>query len=68
MAKIKWYSTTIYVDVETGEIISKSLKEREYITVKTNKTTELKEYQNGEKYGIIKHTNECRRNRQTTLW
>lgn len=66
--KIKWYAVTQYVDIETGEIISKSLKERKYITVKTSKQHEIKEYRNGEKIGIIKHTNECVRNRQGTIW
>jgi len=65
---MKWYATTTYVDIETGEVISKSLKERKYITKKTNSKSEIKEYTNGEKYGIVKHINECERIRQTRLW
>jgi len=37
----KWYSKTIYVDIETGEIISKKLANRDYIILKTEKKNRI---------------------------
>ena len=59
----KWYSMSEYVDNETGELISKSLVEREYIIIKKSKKYEI----NGSN-GIIKWLNECERNRQKKLF
>lgn len=60
---LKWYGMSEYVDVHTGEIISKAEYEREYIKIKTNK-----KYEVNETYGIIRYTIECERNRQTKLF
>jgi len=61
---VKWYTVTEYVDVETGEIITKSEYERNYYaTGIIQKTTEK-----NHKYGITKITKECRRNGQTRLF
>ncbi len=60
--KIKWYSKTVYVDRNTGEVISKSLMQREYIKIKTTKTVQIKENN-----GNIEYTTECEKNRQGKL-
>lgn len=41
----KWITLVEYRDIETGEIITKSMYERGYYTVKTEKETEIKEVQ-----------------------
>jgi hypothetical protein len=51
---------TEYVDIETGEIITKEKFLKEYYKVNLTKKTEI----NGN-YGTIKYTNECRSTRQT---
>lgn len=67
MAKIKWYAQTEWVDTETGEIIA--IKRRsEYKAIKTETKSEIKEYSNGDKYGIRKHTTECIRNERYNYW
>lgn len=60
---IKFYSESTYVDIETGEIITKSKFEREYYKIRSNKKTII-----NENHGIIKHTIECRRNGQQKLF
>lgn len=60
--KLKWFSETTYVDKDTGEIISKSVFQREYIKQHTVTKTELHE-----NYGIIRHTTVASKNRQTKL-
>ncbi len=60
--KIKWYSKSVYVDIDTGEIISKSLMLREYIKGKSSKIVQIKENN-----GQIEYTIECRRNGQTKI-
>lgn len=63
----KWFSTTTYVDVETGETISKSDYERgNYRKIKTTKSYEFTEKSN-RKYGEIKHTIEIKEHEQTRL-
>ncbi len=59
---VKWFSETRWVDLETGEALSKSRVEREYYKVNASKTTvDCGGY-------ILKiHTNECRRTNQTRL-
>lgn len=59
----RWITITTYVDVETGEVITKSEYERKYYKVKTNKKTE-----ENEKYRIKKFEHECRETRQGNLW
>lgn len=62
--EIKWYSITEYVDISTGEIISKSEYQRErYITIKISKT-----YKIDKEYGIIKYRRECEKSRQFEIW
>lgn len=63
MDKIKWYSINEYVDIDTGEKISKSLVEREYIIIKKIKKTIVN---NGQ--GNIIRTCECIKNKQLKLW
>lgn len=62
--KMKWYTVQEYIDKDTGEIISKSLKEREYIVQKK----EIKYEKSNEIYGIKKIINECKKNRQIRLF
>ncbi len=38
---MQWYTTNEYVDVETGEILTKENGERNYIIIKTVKRTEI---------------------------
>ena len=57
--KIKFYSIKDYVDIATGEIISKAKFEREYRLIKKNKhKTEYNE-QYGQIYGVTRYTIEC---------
>lgn len=69
----KWYSESQYVDVDTGEIITKSeYQQRNLRKLKTSKSYEFKEFKqwNGSitRYGIIKHTIECREHEQYRLF
>lgn len=59
----KWYTTTEYVDIETGEMLPKNVAVREYYIINKTKKTEL-----NENYGLIKYINECRRTKQQTLF
>lgn len=63
---IKWIAITDYVDVDTGEIISKNTYERDYKKIRTTKKIEITEKYN-KKYGINKYITECERNRQQKL-
>ena len=56
---VTWKTDSIYVDVETGEIINKiRLKNGEYIKIKSN--SKIKTNENGNKSKTI--TTECREN------
>jgi len=59
----KWYTESQYVDIETGEIITKQQYENEYYKVKTNRKIEITD-----NYGIIKYITECRARNQTRLF
>lgn len=59
----RWITVSEYVDIETGEIITKSLYEREYIIIR-----KTKKYEDSGNYNIAKWVNECRRHGQTKLW
>ncbi len=48
-----------YVDIDTGEIISKSLYEREYIKIRNESLTKIVN-----NYGIRECTTVCERDRQ----
>jgi 3-isopropylmalate dehydratase small subunit len=62
LKKIQWKTDSIYVDVETGEIVNKNLlKKGEYIKIKS--TTNIKTDRNGNKSKTI--TNECRRGQES---
>lgn len=61
--KKKIYATTEYVDIETGEIITKSKFNREYIKIESEK-----KYINHEKHIEVKWTTTARRNPQQKLW
>jgi len=60
---IKWYTMTEYVDIETGELISKSEYEKNYYKIKNNKKIEITE-----NHGIIKYITECRQHGQKRLF
>ena len=62
--KRKWVTIVEYVDIETGEIITKSVFEREYY--KTGK--KHKKYNENEKFRITTLQFECRRKQQLTIW
>ena len=58
----KWYTQTEFVDIETGEIIRKSVFEKEYYKIKINKKIQI----NGNN-GTITYQYECRPTRQGRL-
>lgn len=60
---IKWSSISIYIDVETGEILTQKEASTNYIIIKKTKHANI-----NKKWGTITHTNECRRTPQTKLW
>lgn len=60
--EINWHSQIIYVDLETGEVISKEDAIREYIIKRTKKETHV--YKTT---GTIKYTNECWRSPQLKI-
>jgi hypothetical protein len=59
-----WYCESVYVDVDTGEIIKKSqVKNGEYVKIKsTNK------YKNNGRHKSKTITTECRESAQRRLW
>lgn len=59
----KWVTVAIYVDIETGEIITKGVKEKSYIKIRSTVKIERNEH-----YAIRKFTIECERNRQQSLF
>lgn len=61
----QWLTLTEYVSLETGEIITKSEKEREYYTVKKVRTIDT---ESNEKYNFIKWQYHCRRNGQLEIF
>lgn len=63
MTKLKWTSTSQYVDVDTGEILTKKEVKENYKVIKT-----IKKIEHGTEYGYIKYTNECRKSTQGKLW
>ena len=63
----KWLTETEYIDIETGEIISKSCFDRHYYIIKETETkTEYKQIK-GQNYGIKKIKKLCERNRQQRI-
>lgn len=61
--KIKWYTVVERVDLETGEIISKSEAERNYRV----KYREIKT-ENKQTHGIRTITQMCEKDKQIKLW
>lgn len=61
---IHWSSSSKWVDVETGEEITKHNAITNYIKLKTSKHVKLNE---NKTKGHIEYTNECRRNPQSKL-
>ncbi len=59
---IKWVSVSEYVDIETGEMISKARAKREYNELFKTKIIKI----DGNK-GEIKWRNECEKSRQTKI-
>lgn len=63
---IKWNSNTIYIDVETGEIITKYRTEKDnYVIIKTTKNVK---FNTNKTIGYIEYTKQCRRNTQQQLF
>ncbi len=60
----RWFTETRYVDIETGEALSKSRVEREYWVKKGSSHTT----QDCGTYLLKIHTNEYERNKQTRLF
>lgn len=61
--KKRWFTESTYVDLATGEVLSKSRYEREdYYTVRTTSAWEDKET-----YNLKKYTHECRKRGQTKI-
>jgi phage antirepressor YoqD-like protein len=64
MLDIIWKTESIYVDVETGEIIDKKrILNKEYIKTKTTKY-----YETNGNIKSKKITNECRKSRQQRIF
>lgn len=62
-----WLTETEYIDIETGEIISRSYFDRHNFIVKETETkTEFKTIKN-QNYGIKKIRKYCERSRQQKL-
>lgn len=72
MVKIeKWITISEYVDLLTGEIITKSKYEREYYKIRSSKKIEIKETiikREVKTYGYVKYTTECRKKQQLQLF
>ena len=64
--KINWKSVSLFVDIDTGEILKitneRQLKYTNYIVIKKTKKTEI-----NESNGIIRITNECRHTGQREI-
>lgn len=64
----KWTSTTQYVDLETGEVLTKKIATRDYKTI--NITKKVKVYGNNTNHacGYITWIHECRPTKQGKLF
>lgn len=63
---IKWNSNTKYVDIETGEAITKyQFGRNNYIIIKTEKHVT---FNTNKTIGYIEYTKQCRRNPQGKLF
>lgn len=60
-----WTSRTIYVDIETGEIITKEEAKKNYNVVKTTKVSKLNP---NKTHGTTEFTRQCRKKQQGKLW
>ena len=61
--EIHWRTITTYVDIDTGEIISKAEAIKAYVIINKKKKSNV--YKTT---GTIELTNECRRSKQGTLF
>ena len=61
--KLKWFTISEYVDIETGELINRNQYEKDYYKIKITKKIEF-----NENNGITKYITECRRTKQTRLF
>lgn len=65
-AGVRWTTTVIAVNIETGEIIDRYYKEKkQYLTIKITKHVKINEQKTR---GVIEYTKLVRRNPQTRLW
>ena len=58
---IRWTSKTIFVDIDTGEILTKHNAKTNYLIIKKTKNAEVNTIGTA---GTIIWTNECRKSRQ----
>lgn len=59
----KWYTVSEYVDISTGELLSRKEVEKNYYKLMTIRKVEITE-----NHGIIKYITECRKTGQTRLF
>ena len=62
---ITWKTTKIFVDLDTGEIISEKKAKAKYILIKITRNYVREIYS---RRGTVISTHECRRNNQLTLF
>lgn len=62
---IHWTSNTKWVDLDTGEEITKHNAQSNYIKIKTVKNAKINDIKTR---GHIEYINECRKSRQTKLF
>lgn len=62
---IRWIHTTKYVDITTGEEITKSNASRNYIIIKNKKYVTFNQ---SKTIGTVEHTKECQRDPQGKLF
>lgn len=62
---MKWWSLTIHVDLETGEILTKETTKRNYNIITTKKKVTINEQQT---IGHILYVRECRRKQQLEIF
>ena len=64
---MKWIPITTSIDLETGEIITKKIRDLEYQVIRTHKKVEKPPNTDG--ILIIRYTQECRKKpKQQSLW
>lgn len=61
--EIKWKTESIYVDIDTGEMLNKETVIRQYKIIHKKKTSHVYK-----QTGTVKYTNECRTTNQLKLF